>query len=176
VNPKISTLSGSTCLNLVTSRFCHDSCADSDIGRATWCCWHRLEQTSRAESKDLSFLALSPLVVEVPPTMPPRFERTLKTLVTPALANGQKLAIMCLPSARRLTQKATWVDHWNRRFGEIFKFVHRCVCVCVRSCPTRLNTDRSLWAPPRIYPNTNATEYHIREAQLVWPGSALWRS
>ena len=60
--------------------------------------------------------------------MPPRFERTLKALVTPALATGQNVAVVCLPSVRRMTQKATWTDHWNRRFGNTFTFVNRCLC------------------------------------------------
>ena len=122
-------------MNLVSSKFFHHACSDSIVDDDKKCRWHCLEQVARAEGNDLSFLATMPLVIEVPPVMQPRFERTLKTLVTPALANGQNVAVVCLPSARRVTQKTSWVNHWSRRFGKCFQFVTRCMCALVPDAP-----------------------------------------
>ena len=120
---------------MVSSKFCHHACADSIVDDDKMCHWHCLEQVARAEGNDLSFLATMPLVIEVPPVMQPRFERTLKALVAPALANGQNVAVVCLPSGRRVTQKTTWVNQWSRRIGKCFQFVTRCMCAFVPDTP-----------------------------------------
>ena len=155
-------------LNVIASRFCQQACEDSAVHDANQCRWHRLDQVSRAEGKDLSFLVDVPLVIEVPPVMKPRFERTLETLVTPALASGQKVAVVCLPSVRRMTQKATWIDHWNRRSGRHFKFVNRCMCA--------FSPDTSEHRTVFVGTNADLPEHmrkDITQRQYRWHGKSM---
>ena len=90
--------------------------------------WHRLSDAVRSEKKDMTHLTCLPSIFEVPPVMQPRFETTLCTLVDTIVQSQQQFAVVCMPSFRRVSQRCTWVSHWNRRFSSRCRFVTLCLC------------------------------------------------
>ena len=83
---------------------------------------------TRSETKCKPTFEGKPLLVEAAPIMAPRFEQTLHHMVNPTLERGYPVVVFCIPSSRKMTQKATWADHWNRRYTSKFSFVQRCLC------------------------------------------------
>ena len=119
----------STCfLNIVTTRRCQSVFPNGLNEEQQGYHWHRMGDIVRSDGNHKPTFEGKPLLVEAAPVMAPRFEHTLHRLVRPTLESGCPVAVFCIPSARRVTQKATWADHWNRRFRSHFSFVQRCLC------------------------------------------------
>ena len=115
-------------LNLVTTRRCQSVFPNGLNEDQQGYHWHSMGDMLRSDGNHKPTFDGRPLLVEAAPMMAPRFEHTLHRLIRPTLESGYPVAVFCLPSMRRVTQKATWADHWNRRFRTHFSFVQRCLC------------------------------------------------
>ena len=115
-------------LNIITTRRCQSAFPHGLSDKQQGYHWHRMGDVTRSEKKHKPTLDGKPLLVEAAPSMAPRFEQTLHQIVSPTLESGHPVAVFCIPSTRKTTQKATWADHWNRRYRSNFRFVQRCLC------------------------------------------------
>ena len=113
---------------MVTTRRCQSAFPDGLNEEKQGYHWHSMGDMTRSEAKDKPTFEGQPLLVEVAPSMAPSFEQTLHHIISPPLERGYPVAIFCIPSNRKTTQKATWADHWNRRYKSKFSFVQRCLC------------------------------------------------
>ena len=115
-------------LNIITMRRCQSAFPNGLNENQQGYHRHRMGDQTRSEKNHKHTFEGKPLLVEAAPSMAPRFEQTHRHMVSPTLESGYPVAVFCIPSNRRTTQKATWADNWNRRYKSYFSFVQRCLC------------------------------------------------
>ena len=75
------------------------------------------------------------VVLEAPPNVAARFEHDMLSLVSRIMAQGPEVAVMVQPSLRRKSNKALWIQRWNRLTHAPFKFRQTCSCKASHNVP-----------------------------------------
>ena len=74
-------------------------------------------------------LSINDLVaIEVPPLTHAKFDHDLHRFVAKVRVLGPKVAVIVQPSMRKKTQRAFWVQQWNRSSDRPFRFKQACSC------------------------------------------------
>ena len=142
----------SACINVISTRKFAVDCADTELTHGTRLQWHRLSDTVNNSPKDLTYVSNHPLIIEAPPMAVPRFEDSLHRVVDAAVTSGQQVVVFCVRSVRRVSQRAEWAHHWNRKYRDTFAFEQRCMC----SYEPTVTEHRSVIVAPLFLRNQNA--------------------